>query len=101
MSQPYAVSFVPVASLRVQKERTWLHNNRGLHAADAFEAELRRTLELLADNPELGRALDERKDRRRIYLPESGFHVFYVVHHKKGTIRVFRIRHHAQRPLKG
>jgi plasmid stabilization system protein ParE len=100
MIKPYTVSFSPLALRQIQRERTWLHNHRGLSRALAFEAELRHRLDLVADNPELGPP-SEREDERRTYLSESGFHVFYLVNHKRCAIRVVRIRHHAQRPLKG
>ena len=100
MTPPYAVSFRTYAARQIQRERSWLHNHRGPHVADAFEAELRHTLELVAENPTMGPAVPGAEDERRIFLLGSRFHVYYLVDAKKQSVRVIRLRHEKQRPVR-
>jgi len=100
MSRPYSVSTEEKAEAKVRTERIWLHNHRGARAADAFEAELRYALDLIAECPDMGDAPPDAPQRRHWFLTRSRFHVYYVVDHEREAIRVVRIRHEAQRPLK-
>lgn len=100
MTRPYSVAFSARAARQTQRERTWLHNHLGAVAADAFEAELRHALELIAACPAMGDASPEAENDRHWFLRRSCFHVFYRVLPKKEAVLVFRIRHQAQRPLK-
>ena len=96
MTRPYAISFSARAARQVQKERAWLHDQRGSPAANAFEAELRHRLDLVSENPEMGHPSDESPDERCTFLWKSRFHVFYVVNHRREAVRVVRLRHERQ-----
>jgi plasmid stabilization system protein ParE len=97
MSRPYALTLDARAARQVQRERVWLIDNLSVERADAFEAELRHALELLAECPEMGAPSRWGKDERAVFLRRSRFHVFYLVNHGRQEIRVTRIRHEARR----
>jgi plasmid stabilization system protein ParE len=88
MSQPYAVSFLPAALREIQRERTWLHDHYDVRRADAFEAELRHALELIAAHPRMGDESPKRSDERHWLLRKSRVHVYYVVNDERRVIRV-------------
>jgi plasmid stabilization system protein ParE len=79
MSRPYAVIIDEAAQVQIQRERTWVHNNRGATRAGTFEAELRRALELIATCPRMGDANPAREDERHWFLRRSCVHVYYQV----------------------
>jgi plasmid stabilization system protein ParE len=89
----------PAFARQIQRERAWLHNHGGAQRADAFEAELRHALDLLAELPEMGDPSPRSENERHWFLLKSRFHVFYRLFPDSGTIRVVRIRHERQRPL--
>jgi plasmid stabilization system protein ParE len=90
----------PFAAAQIQKERVWLVNNRGAIRAEAFEDELRHILDLMADNPEMGHAAPDRVNQRRMFLRGCGYFVYYRLYREADELRVVRIRHQRQRPLK-
>jgi plasmid stabilization system protein ParE len=91
MSEPYRVSFAAVALREIQRERTWLHDHHDLARADAFEAELRHALELIAAHPRMGDASPKSDDERHWLLRKSRVHVYYLVNHGRRVIRVVEI----------
>jgi plasmid stabilization system protein ParE len=79
MSGPYAVIIDEDAQVQIQRERTWLHNHRGAARADAFEAELRHALELIAGCPGMGDPSPEIETERHWFLRRSRVHVYYAI----------------------
>ena len=96
MTLPVSLSLA--AARRVQRERAWLSNNVGLERADDFEHELRHALDLLGEHPQMGNPSPDNEDERHWFLRRSRFHVYYRVY--PDEIRVVRLRHEKQRPLK-
>ena len=88
----------PVVARQIQRERVWLIDHRGRERADAFEDELRRALDLLADFPEMGPPSPWSADERRILLRQSRFHIYYRLYRQDEELWVVRLRHEKQRP---
>jgi plasmid stabilization system protein ParE len=91
MSEPYAVVFDETVPGQIQRERTWIHNSRGLARADAFEAELRHALELIAAHPRMGDASPESEIDRHWLLRKSRVHAYYRVFDESREILVVEV----------
>jgi plasmid stabilization system protein ParE len=89
-----------VAARQVQRERAWLIEHRGRERADAFEEELRHALDLLAECPKIGDPSPRSPRERHWFLLRSRYHVFYRLFEEAEVIRVVRLRHEKQGPLR-
>ncbi len=88
------------ARREIAEAQEWWKENRD-KAPHALEEELRETFELLLQTPEIGilAPTRRRKFMRRIYLPRTGYYVFY--RNIAAGIEILALWHASRRPPRG
>jgi plasmid stabilization system protein ParE len=86
------LSVLGPAQRQARQAAAWWRGNRP-SAKDLFRRELTVTFDLLASSPEMGSRYDDADipGLRRVLLPETRYHVYYVYHADLNQILVLAI----------
>lgn len=90
----WRVTFAPSARRQVREAVAWWIENRR-DAPTLLVDELDEVVGLLATSPHVGIAYEAYKSRplRRLFLPGSGYHVYYAIDERRGRVTVRALWH--------
>ena len=96
----YRIVYAPIAEAQIEAALLWWERNRRQSPA-LLAREIEAALDQLEVVPQAGRRvlLRGHPDARRLLLPRTRYHVYYVIADAERDVRVVYFRHGRRRPL--